>query len=496
MGISFSTSISRLALIAIGAFCLLGAFLRLERMSEDPLWHDEILSIVRMRGGNKTAFIQIENSNRSLTGDSLIPLIESSLEGPARGRIHMPAFYLLEHAFSLPFENTSVGSKIFPLLCGALLPCAVAVLASRLTHGNVAPPIAALLVALNPTLIAYSVEARPYSALLLIVTVYLYLLLSPSLATVRHSILLSIVTLLGTFTHLLFLPIAWLGFLLKWIFMPASSLELKRAGTALTVASFAALPWIASVLGSSEAVNHFTNRTTTTSGVLEAASNVMNLLCGMTLPNESYIGLGVLLCCLIFALRQDSARARVATITLFAPFIALLLADLTLGGIRSTVPRYSLTGAIAFALAIGLLLQNIGRHHRIMAAIGFITILSAQLILPPEIERHLKGGRYDELAWYTRMCGSQECYTFSLLPGNRAIEFAANSFSSSTIIPISGHLPQLLGAQATTALDRGIPVLTLTPLDGTPPMAPREDTRWIEEFVGAQTSVYRLARKE
>jgi hypothetical protein len=52
-----------------------------------------------------------------------------------------------------------------------------------------------------------------------------------------------------------------------------------------------------------------------------------------------------------------------------------------------------------------------------------------------------------------------------------------------------------LRTQATSALDRGVPVLTITPLDGIPPMAPRDDTRWVEEFVGAQTSVYRLARK-
>ena len=495
MGKSFSTSISRLSILAIAASFILGTLLRVETIAQDPLWHDEILSIVRMHSGNKAAFIQIESSNRALTGDSLIPLIESSRKGPARGRIHMPAFYLLEHAFSLPFENTRIGAKIFSLLCGALLPLAVALLASRLSLGNVAPPLVALLVALNPTLIAYSVEARPYSALLLTVTVYLYLLLSPSPATIRQSIFLGVVTLLGTFTHLLFLPIAWLGILLNWIFLPASFLELKRAGTALTVASFSALPWIASVLGSSEAANHFTNQTTTTSGVLLATSNVMSVLLGTALPDVSYLGLGVLLCGLIFALRQESVRARVAMLTLFAPMLGLLLADLALGGIRSTVPRYSLTIGIALALTIGLLLQNIWRSHRIMAAISFIAILSAQIIAPCEIAKHLKGGRYEELAWYTQTCGNQACLTFSLLPGNRAIEFAANSYSSSTIIPISGNLPQPLRTQATSALDRGVPVLAITPLDGIPPMAPGEDTRWVEEFVGAQTSVYRLARK-
>ena len=83
--------------------CAIGAILRVGACIHDPIWHDEILSLVRMGGANKVAFLKIENSNQLLTGDSLPHLIQSALVGPDRGSHFMPAFYVIAQAFSLAF---------------------------------------------------------------------------------------------------------------------------------------------------------------------------------------------------------------------------------------------------------------------------------------------------------------------------------------------------------------------------------------------------------
>lgn len=132
MGRSLTILSSPSSLFAILVCTIVGTLLRGERLIHDPLWHDESLSIVRMDGGNKTAFLQQVNANRSLTGDSLRSLIESSQQGPERGRLRMPGFYLLEKAFSFPLVPSRIGAKVFSFLCGVLLSVAVELLAAHL----------------------------------------------------------------------------------------------------------------------------------------------------------------------------------------------------------------------------------------------------------------------------------------------------------------------------------------------------------------------------
>jgi hypothetical protein len=142
------------------------------------------------------------------------------------------------------------------------------------------------------------------------------------------------------------------------------------------------------------------------------------------------------------------------------------------------------------------MLGNIGQRYRLLSLVATVFIIGAQYAFRFPIEYNLKGGRYEELAWYTRTFGAQEVLVLSMLPGNRSIEFAANSFSSSGIIPVSGFLSPAVVAQTTTALGRGIPVLSITSLDAMSPMAPGPEFRWEEEFVGAQTVIYRLGKRE
>ena len=496
MGRSFAVIATRSSLFAILVCTIVGTFLRGERLIHDPLWHDEILSIVRMDGGNKATFVQLVNSNRSLTGDSLRSLIESSQQGPERGRLRMPGFYLLEKAFSFPIVPSRIGAKVFSFLCGAVLPVAVALLASQLSNNILIPPLVTLFVALNPMLIAYSVEARPYAALLLSLTSYLFLLITPRSLGSLGWVALGIVTVVGSFIHLLFLPVAWLGFLLRRALVTDSHHGGKRALGILMLASLAALPWVISVLGAPEASAHFTRNAVMPETLMTSANDLLLALLGVDLSYFSYLGFGVLLFILIAIERKGSPQTRVVMLTLSLPFLGLFLVDLVLGGIRSTVPRYSLTMSIAFSLALAHILGTVGQRQRVLSLLAALLIVGAQYAFRFPIEYHLKGGRYEELAWYTKKFGAQEVLVLSMVPGNRSIEFAANSFSSSAIVPVSGFLPQSVVAQTTTALSRGLPVLAITSLDDVSPMAPGPEFRWEEEFVGAQTLVYRLADKE
>ena len=353
-----------------------------------------------------------------------------------------------------------------------------------------------LFVALNPMLIAYSVEARPYAALLLSLTSYLCLLTTPRSLGSLGWVTLGIVTVVGSFIHLLFLPIAWLGFLLQTVLVTDSRSPRKRTLGILVLASLAALPWVLSVLGSTEASAHFTRNSVMPETLMASANDLLLALLGVDLSYFSYLGFGVLLFILIAIERKGSPQTRVVMLTLSLPFLGLFLVDLVLGGIRSTVPRYSLTMSIAFSLALAHILGTVGQRQRVLSLLAALLIVGAQYAFRFPIEYHLKGGRYEELAWYTKKFGAQEVLVLSMVPGNRSIEFAANSFSSSGIIPVSGFLPQSVVAQTTTALSRGLPVLAITSLDDVSPMAPGPEFRWEEEFVGAQTMVYRLGKRE
>lgn len=482
------------ALVAL-AF-VLGAFLRFERLAHDPLWHDEILSIVRMHGGNKAAFIRIENSNRTIAGDSIPSLIASSREGPVRGRAFMPGFYLFERIFSLPFKDIRIGAKVFPLVCGALLPLAVGLLVAYVTRSRFALLLATLLVALNPALIAYSVEARPYSSLLLAITVYLYLLIAHSAERFVGLVALGFVSLFGAVTHLLFLPIAWVGLVLRVFMFPCSRKEVHRVACVLVLATFVALPFVISVLATKEASHHFTSQITTTEGVMTGASETFGSFVGIEGAGLPAVSFAILVFCILVSVRKGEGASRVVVLTLLAPFLALLASDLALGGIRSTVPRYSLTAALGFCIVVAGILGQVWQGRRIVAVGGAALIVTLQLVFPYSIEEELKGGRYKELAWYTNTCGEQECLVLSTLPGNRSIEFAVNSFGRSELVPVGGYPSPSVIAQTRVARERGVPVLGVTPLDGAPPVLAGEDAEWSEVLVGGQTLVFRLLPRE
>ena len=261
------------------------------------------------------------------------------------------------------------------------------------------------------------------------------------------------------------------------------------------MASLVALPVIVAVLGSPDASNHFTNQAISREGVIEAANDTIGVLLGIALPRPLYLGFGIVLYLVLFSVRKASAQTRCVLWTLLAPFFGLIVADLVLGGIRSTVPRYSLSCVIAFALALAVIFGDMWQRRRSVAMIVSFGIIIAQLLVPCSIDRHLKGGRYEVLAWYTKTYGNTESLVLSTLPGNRSIEFAANSFSATAIIPVSGFLSSSVIVQARVAHEKGIPVLSVIPSDAIPPFLPGEDERWIEEFAGAQASIFRLIKK-
>jgi len=470
--------------------CAIGALLRAGACIHDPIWHDEILSLVRMGGANKVAFVKIENSNQLLTGDSLPHLIQSSLVGPDRGSHFMPAFYVIAQAFSLAFGPSPIIVKVFPLLCGILLPLAVAFLTFRTTHSVVSAPLAALLVALNPVLIAYSVEGRPYSSMLLSIVLCLCALLSPWRA--RTGIVFFVVSSFGAFSHLLFLPIAWFAVVLKWLLGGVRCGEVKRFAAILTVVSLVALPFILSVLNTAEASHHFTSQTMTTEALVRSASEAVECLVGLNVMDLPYMGMGALCAILLLSLVQRAPHHRVVLLTMIAPFLGMFFADLAWGGMRSTVPRYSLTLAIAFSLAIATVIGSMWQTNRIVASFLTFFAVTAQLMAPSSVERHLKGGRYDELAWYATTYGKRECLILSTLPGNRSMEFAVNSLGASEIIPVAGTLSPPIAQRVSDAHRKGISILGLSSLDGFPPDLPGMRFRWREHFVGAQTVIYQL----
>lgn len=439
--------------------------------------------------------MQVEASNVELTGDSLTDLVQASTVGPSRGRSYMPTFYLLGRLISPVVRDPVLRVKVVSTLSGILLPFVVALLAFRLTHGNVAAPLSALLVALNPLLVAYSVEGRPYSTFLVLLTAYLYLLLAPSPWTARNAAAFGGVALCGALSHVLFLPLALIAFALKALLVPQTRGDSTRTTWVLAGVSLAALSCIVAVLATPEASSHFTGQVITPQAVLRAASGSLRDLIGVSVPTVPYSGLFALSFCILFAATQRSGPTKVALLTMFVPFLGFVAADLLVGGIRSTVPRYNITVVVGFSLVVAIMLEEMWRRHRFIAALCVAPVVGFVLTAPSDFGRHLKGGRYEELAWYLTTYGNQRSMVLSTVPGTRSMEFAANSHMASEIVPVVGAPSPFVIRRVRAALDSGVPVLSIVSLDGSPPQIPGGVTRWIEEFVGAQTVVYRLVMR-
>ena len=114
--------------------------------------------VLRLPGMQESLWLDETFMTRIKIGDPLT-LMRTVLSG-----YHPPAYLVRMHLWIRLFSDSELSIRILPLLSGLLSIVAIQALARRLA-GDKAGFFAALLLALSPTHIWYSHEARPYSTL-------------------------------------------------------------------------------------------------------------------------------------------------------------------------------------------------------------------------------------------------------------------------------------------------------------------------------------------
>ena len=125
----------------LGAILLLGFFLRLYHINYFDLWRDEAFSV-------------------NAANNSLLNIIEITLNDT-----HPPLHLLILHYWMKIFGNSEFSVRFPSLIFGIFTILATYKLSSLISKRKMVALISTLFVALNPLLIIYSQEARPYSML-------------------------------------------------------------------------------------------------------------------------------------------------------------------------------------------------------------------------------------------------------------------------------------------------------------------------------------------
>jgi hypothetical protein len=476
---------------------ILSLFLRFERVSTDPLWFDEGLTLLRIEGGSKSTFLNALSASSRIDGDAIHALVSSVTEpshlSPSRHQAYMPAFYAIERAFNLSLGLRLHELKIVPVLFGSLLPLAVWSLIAAMMISPRAGIIAALLTATHPLLVAYSVELRSYSLLLLCICVYLRLLIKPLQERRLHLAALSVVLTLGALTHLIFLPIAWITWFLAYMS------ETKDRRTALyspfwlcvAVSLVAAMP-VVQILSTSEARTHFTARNVLFWDLVSLIGDNLSLQQGMS-GALSWVGALLLFSgTLIVGLLVKQRQAYIVLATLVAPFLGMVFFDLCVGGVRSTVPRYSLSLSIFFVLIFAIVVDRCTSNSKVWKALLCSAVMALFIASNHSVDYALKGGSYAELSWFRSSFGERGTVVVGSLTPNQLLELSMNGGERSRYIIVRGSVPSATRSEISAALTDKIPVLAVTKGLGDPPYIGASIGRWREVFRGPKASFFLL----
>ena len=180
--------------IIISLIILLGAIIRIINIDQADFWRDEAFTL-------RAAVMNFGDMWSALTNDTAPPL-----------------YTVIMHYWLQIFPLNEFWARIPSYIFGVATIYSTYLLAKQLfPYNRKYVYLSTLLVALNPVLIFYSQEARAYSLLSLLATVSLYLVIKLTdieKAKSRDWIYLIMVTILGLYTHNLFIFIAFVNALI------------------------------------------------------------------------------------------------------------------------------------------------------------------------------------------------------------------------------------------------------------------------------------------
>lgn len=365
------------------ALLILGIFFRFTNLGLKVYWHDETITSLHLAG--YTGYdVQQQIFNGSVIGVSDLlkyqyPTPETRLQDTIQVLIavdpqHPPIYYIWARFWMRLFGNSVATIRsVSALISLFVFPC-IYWLCIELFESSLVGWVAIALSTISPICVVFAQEAREYSFLM--VTVLLssaallrairlktkesWLIYAATLTLGLYSLPLILLTAMGhglyvvlvtgwrrnkTITAYFIASSAGVLAFMPWIFLTFNSLTKAQASTAWSSTQVPLSRLVKSWAGNISRVFFDVN--------LDASASVL-----YTIP-PVLIFLILVSYAFYFLCRKTSPKIYLFILTLIGtPFLVLVLPDLMLGGLRSTVPRYLVPCFLGILLAVAYLFGN------------------------------------------------------------------------------------------------------------------------------------------
>lgn len=208
-----STNVIIIAIITLIAFSL-----RIYNLDAESFWRDEAFSWQTYKG----SFIDVWNISKYDT--------------------HPPLYNVLMYLWTNIVGNTAYTNRLFSAICGTLLIPVLYLFTLSQTKSTRIAIIASIFATVNPQLIVYSQEARSNPLLNLVTISFFYVLTLKTKIT--SIILVTIISILGLHTHILFIVPFFGGLLWKWLYLSRNRLTFIQNLGILFVSLLSFIPYL------------------------------------------------------------------------------------------------------------------------------------------------------------------------------------------------------------------------------------------------------------
>ena len=356
----------------------LGIFFRCTHLDQKVYWRDEAFTSLRVSGftvadvrqqlfdGHEIGKADLQIYQQLNATKSWLDTVQSLVVEDSQ---HPPLYYLLARGWMQYFGSSVAAIRSLSALLGVLVLPSLYWLCLELFESALVSGVAIALVAVSPFHILFAQEAREF--VLWTVTTLL------SSATLLRAMrvqkqlwwqLYAVVTGLGLYT----LPLSGLVLLGHGLYVAVlEGWRLSKATIAFLLAALAGLlafvPWLLVMLNQAAKIHATTGWATVKTNpllrLLETAFNTSRLFLdvdfGWYNPFTYIVPplIGLLGYALYMFCRQAPLRVKLFILTLAgANALTLMLLDLLLGGLRSTVPRYLIPYNLGIQLAVAYVL--------------------------------------------------------------------------------------------------------------------------------------------
>jgi uncharacterized membrane protein len=408
-------------------FCVLGIVFRTTNLDLKPFWEDEIYTLLRVSGITE-AQVKDLILDRVISRDDVVSYLNvpkygwtDSLSAMKKVPEHAPAYFFGLKGWLNIFPTTIANIRFFSVFLSCLSLPLFYWLGRELFHSSMVGWCTLGFASVSPILLEYAQESRPYSlwiiailgstialvrawrcetqkrnnnwiAYTLLIATSFYIHLLTFLLIWTHGAILIVNGIFKYFRHF-YLTREWIPF-----FAILSKKEFRNFLawlTSIVVSIFLALPWLIVVVQNHSVVSGRTGWIGQLNPTLSKLFiNSLRMYSEVLFPRHLLLrdyfplllvfilSLGILLISYIFKKTNQSVSKYWAAIALLAlvatPRISLLVADLSLGGGRSTLSRYAMISLIAtvtiLGAAFGLWLEQ--THHPKRYVLGLVSMIS------------------------------------------------------------------------------------------------------------------------